>query len=151
MKRARMKPPDGRLRRSRAPRPDPGAERELADALHSFTRHAGGVAESARRLATLRWKRLQLRCVDAGFAVVAGAVLLFAALALALAAALRFVAGLDHALTLWSGEPWVGEFGAGVVVLASLYVGFRGLRGRTRRALLDAAPRPRSDGAPPEA
>ncbi len=122
-----MKPaPIPRPRVSR--RPAPRAERELAAALH--------------------W--LQARLVEAGFAVALAAVALLAGVALTLAAALRIVAGLEHALALWSGEPWVGELGAGAAVLVVLIVAARLVRRRARRAVLADAPRPHRDAPPPE-
>jgi hypothetical protein len=77
-------------------------------------------------------------------------VALLAGVALVLAAALRIVAGLDHALARWSGEPWVGELGAGAAVLVALVVAARLVRRRARRAVLAGAPRPRGDAPPPE-
>jgi hypothetical protein len=148
-----MRPENGHVRRSRGPpRPDRGAERELSAALRVFSRHVGSLAESTRKVAVLRWKQLQVRGIEAGFAVAFGVLALFAGVALAVAAALRFVAGVDHALARWSGEPWVGELGAGVLGLAALAAAVRLGRGRARRAVLAGAPRPDADAAaaPPE-
>lgn len=144
-----MKPaPIPRPRSSR--RPGPRTERELAAALHSFSDHASRFVESTRDLAALGWKRLQARLVEAGFAVALGAWALLAGVTLALAAALRVVAGLEHALTRWTGEAWVGELGAGTAVLVALVVAARLVRRRARRAVLAGAPRPRGDASPPE-
>jgi hypothetical protein len=131
-------------------RPAPRGERELAAALHSLSDHSSRLVESTRDLAALGWKRLQARLVEAGFAVALAAVALLAGVALVLAAALRIVAGLDHALARWSGEPWVGELGAGAAVLVALVVAARLVRRRARRAVLAGAPRPRGDAPPPE-
>ena len=144
-----MKPaPIPRPRASR--RPGSRAEHELAAALHSFSDHASRLVESTRDLAALGWKRLQARLVEAGFAVALAALALLAGVALALAAALRVVSGIEHALARWTGEPWIGELGAGAAVLAALVVAARFVRRRARRAVLADAPRPRGDAPPPE-
>jgi len=147
-----MRSGNGHVRRPHGPRRSVGTtERELSAALRVFSRHVGDLAESTRKFAVLRWKRLQVRWIEAGFAVAFGALALLAGVALAVAAALRFVAGVDHALARWSGEPWVGELGAGVLGLAALAAAVRLARGRARRAVLASAPRPDADAAaPPE-
>jgi len=99
-------------------------------------RHLRSGAASLVQIVALRWRRAQLRMVEAGFAVALGFVALVAAVALAVAAALRLVAGIEHRITRAIGEAWIGEVGAGVLTLALLVATVRLARGRARRGVL---------------
>ena len=97
-------------------------------------------AASLVQIVVLRWRRAQLRMVEAGFAFASGLVALVAAIALAVAAAIRLVAGVEHGITRATGEAWIGEVGAGVLTLALLAATVRLARGRARRGVLARAP-----------
>jgi hypothetical protein len=99
-------------------------------------RHLRDGAASLFQIVALRWRRAQLRMVEAGFAVALGLLALFAAVALTVAAAIRLVAGVEHGITRATGEEWIGEIGAGVLTLALLLVTVRLARRRARRGVL---------------
>lgn len=99
-------------------------------------RHLRGGAASLVQIAALRWRRAQLRMVEAGFAVALRLGALVAAVALTVAAAFRLVAGVEHAITRATGEAWIGELGAGVLTLGLLVATARLARRRARRNVL---------------
>lgn len=99
-------------------------------------RHLRDGAASLARIVALRWRRAQLRMVEAGFAVALGLVALVTAVALTVAAAIRLVAGVEHGIARATGEAWIGEIGAGVLTLALLAWTLRLVRRRARRGVL---------------
>jgi hypothetical protein len=101
-----------------------------------LVRHLRDGVASLARIVALRWRRAQLRMVEAGFAVALGLVALVAAVVLTVAAAIRLVAGVEHGIARATGEAWIGEVGAGVLVLALLFATVRLARRRARRGVL---------------
>jgi hypothetical protein len=75
--------------------------------------------------------------------VVALLLLIASVVAVAIAAGVLLVTGTRDALVAWTGTPWIGEIGAGALVLSGLLLGGALLRRIARRRLVAAAVRPR--------
>lgn len=102
-------------------------------------------------LAMLEWKRLRLRAVDRAMGVGALALLVLASAAIAIGAGVLVVSGTRDGLAQLSGEPWVGELGAGVLLLLVIGLGGTLLRGVVRRRLVADAVRDRAPSTTPPA
>ena len=135
-------------RRSRPPAAAPpipaadSADADLGALLRQAAVHVRALFEKASELASLGWKRLKLRAVDGAFAAVLLIAAAAAGLTIIVAAALKVVAGLQHALAWWAGLEWVGELGGGLLALALPFVGLLIVRRTTRRTLLAKAIHP---------
>ncbi len=135
----------GRLDGSLAgdPQTDPGTDaREfellsdrIRDAIETFARSVAGIA-------LLEWRRFKLRVVDACLRVLVLLLLLTSVVAVAIAAGVLVVTGTRDALVAWTGTSWIGEIGAGALVLSGLLLGGPLLRRITRRRIVAAAVRP---------
>jgi len=77
----------------------------------------GNIHDSLKRTVRIEWQRLQLRAVDAGFRAAYFLCLFAGILAASVTAALLIAFGIREALVAWSGSTWVGNLGAGVVIL----------------------------------
>src|SRR5262245_31840112 len=133
------------------------AQRELTELLGAIVEHVRSVAESARKLALIRWRVFQLRTIDAALGVAALGLAWLAGATTVVAASLLVVAGLRHALARASGAEWVGELGGGALSLLLLLLVAGIARRAARRRLLARAPQahatrsraPESEGAAP--
>jgi hypothetical protein len=108
----------------------------IRDAIETFARSVAGIA-------VLEWQRFKLRVVDACMGFIAVLLLLASVVAVAIAAGVLLVTGTRDALVAWTGTPWIGEIGAGALVLSGLLLGGALFRHITRRRLVAAAVRPR--------
>jgi hypothetical protein len=126
------------------------AESELGRRLGEAVDAARDVGANARLLATLGWRKLKVRALDGLIGVAVLLLALVAVAVLAIAATLRFVAGVDHAFAEWSGQAWVGELVGGLLLLGLLFGGAVALRARLRGRLIERAlaREPEPDGAP---
>jgi hypothetical protein len=134
-------------RRGGAPASDPTDEGASSVELEALVRelrvHARGVYGSLKRLVFVEWQRLRLRAVDAFFRAAFFLCVLGFALAASITAAVMILRGLRGAILAMSDTPWLGDLGAGLLILAiALGAGLairQHLRGRivhqTRRGL----------------
>lgn len=108
------------------------------------------VATSARRVLFVESQRIHLFAVETFFSAAFYLCLLGFALTASVAASIFVVRGIHSALRAWSGAAWIGELGAGLVVLGVVFIGGRVVRAnlsrdivkRARRRLAPVAPSP---------
>ncbi|MEO6709756.1 MAG: hypothetical protein ABIP42_09255 [Planctomycetota bacterium] len=89
-----------------------------------------------RRIAFVEWQGIRLRAFELVFR---GAFFLCAVcfvLAASISASVMLIRGLKLALQAWSGSPWVGDLGAGTLVLLGLGGGVVAARSALRRNLV---------------
>lgn len=140
-------------RRGEAPSPDPTGEGASSVELEALVRelrvHARGIYGSLKRLVFVEWQRMRLRAVDGFFRAAFFLCVFGFGLAASVTAAFMIVRGLRGAILAMSGNAWLGDLGAGLLILGialggSLAVRFH-LRGgivrETRRGLILAKPR----------
>jgi hypothetical protein len=119
-------------------------------------RHIRRIVQNATGVATIAARKLQLKAVDGLTGFATALVALFVASVAAAVAAVLFVLGLRDALMqAAAGRAWVGELGAGLVVLAAVFLGMRWVRARARRGIVESAPggspQESTDAAKPDA
>ena len=112
--------------------------------IEALGRHARRLVRNASGVATLAAKRLQLKFVDGALGVAVALLAFFVAIVGAVVAAVLVVLGLRDALADLTKRPWVGELGAGALVLVALFLGMRIVRSRARRSIVASAPMPDS-------
>lgn len=135
---------NGTPRRPRSGRPpDPSGAAESGALLKQVALHVVALLEKAGELASLGWKRLKLRAVDATFRMALALAALVAATTIVIAAALQLVRGIGHGVARLGGAEWIGELGGGAVALALPFAGLYLARWRSRRVLLERALRRR--------
>ncbi|MCE9593781.1 MAG: hypothetical protein K8S98_06280 [Planctomycetes bacterium] len=109
------------------------ASGELDALLLELRANAGGLWQSLKRALYVEWQRLYLRALDNYFRAAFFLCLLGFSLAASISAALLVVDGVRGAFATFTGEPWVGSLGAGLVVLALTFGVCLGVRAHVRR------------------
>ena len=139
--------------------PDPTGEAASSVELEALVRelraHARGIYGSLKRLVFVEWQRLRLRAVDGFFRAAFFLCLLGFALAGSITAAFMIVRGLRGSILAMSDVPWLGDLGAGLLILRISLGGClavrQHLRGsivrETKRGLLPAKLRAKTEGA----
>lgn len=77
----------------------------------------GAIRDSLKRTVRIEWQRIQLRAVDACFRAGYFICLFACVLAASITAALLMAIGIREALVSWSRSEWIGNLGAGLVIL----------------------------------
>ena len=106
---------------------------------------------SLKRIAFVEWQGIRLRALDVFFRGAFFLCLLGFGLTASISASLMLVSGARGALQSWSGAGWVGELGAGTIVLSGVMLGGLGVRAALRIQLVRQAERRLERTAPPEA
>lgn len=99
------------------------------------------VAASARRVLYVESQRIHLFAVETYFRAAFYLCLLGFALTASVAASIFVVRGIHSALRAWSGAEWIGELGAGLVVLGVVFIGGRIVRANLSRDIVKRARR----------
>ena len=94
------------------------------------------VLKGARRVVRVEAQRLHLFAVETFFRGAFYICLLGFALTASISAALFVVRGVRGALLAWSGAEWIGELGAGAVVLGVISLGGLAVRHQLRLKLM---------------
>lgn len=94
------------------------------------------VAVSARRVVFVESQRIHLFAVETYFRAAFYLCLLGFALTASIAASVFVVRGIHSALRAWTGVEWIGELGAGLVVLAVVFAGGRLVRANLSRTIV---------------
>ncbi|MBL8840411.1 MAG: hypothetical protein JNL90_02655 [Planctomycetes bacterium] len=123
--------------------PDSSGATQSGALLEQLALHVVALLEKVGELASLGWKRLKLRAVDATFHMALVLAALAAGTTIVIAAALLLVRGIGHAIARIGGAEWIGELGGGLVALALPFAGLYLARARSRRVLLERALRRR--------
>jgi hypothetical protein len=94
------------------------------------------VLKGARRVVRMELQRLHLFAIETFFRTAFYICLLGFALTATISASLFVVRGVRGALLAWSGAEWVGELGAGAVVLGVISIGALTVRAQLRQKLM---------------
>jgi len=141
-------------RRGGAPSPDPKGEGASSVELEALVRelrtHVRGIYGSLKRAMFVEWQRLRLRAVDAFFRAAFFLCILVFALAASITAAVMILRGIRGAILAMSDLPWLGDLGAGLLILGIALGGSLAIRfhlrsqilRQTRRGLLPAPGQP---------
>jgi hypothetical protein len=109
----------------------------------------GDIHASLKRTVRIEWQRLQVRAIDACFRAGYFLCLFAAILAASVTAALLIAIGIREAFVAWSGSAWIGNLGAGAVILGlAIGVGLA-LRARLRNECVRKAKRETAEEDPP--
>lgn len=125
----------------------PSLDEPAADRLAFLSTQVEETVGLALELLRLRAARLRLRAKRRLFLVLGLVVFSFAALVASFAAVRLVASGLAAGLGELSGRPWLGELGAGVVLLASTALALAAARALAARKVLREF-RERRDDAP---
>jgi len=109
---------------------------ELQSLLKGLRSDLRGMYGSLRRVVFVEWQRLRMRAVDTYFRAVFYICLLGFALAASISASLLVVSGIKGGIHAWSGAEWVGDFGAGLVIVAVLLIGGFMVRAHLRQEIV---------------
>lgn len=133
---------DRRANGSAATGPDEAGREETLEAqLKELRGDLRGVYDSLRRVVFVEWQRLRLRAVDTYFGAVFYICLLGFAMAASVSASLLVVSGIKGGIHAWSGAEWIGDFGAGAVVIGMLLCGGLAVRAHLRHKIVREAKR----------
>jgi len=127
-------------RRGGTPSPDPTGEGTSSAELEALVRelraHARGVYGSLKRLVFVEWQRLRLRAVDAFFRAAFFLCVLGFALAASITAAGMILRGIRGAILAVSDVPWMGDLGAGLLILVIALGAGLGIRQHLRSRIV---------------
>ncbi len=127
-------------RRGEAPLPDPTGEGASSVELEALVRelraNARGIYGSLKRLVFVEWQRLRLRAVDGFFRAAFFLCLLGFALAGSITSAFMIVRGLRGAILAMSDTPWLGDLGAGLLILGIALGGSLAVRIHLRNSIV---------------